>query len=160
MINEFKGPYKEFSNFEPVVIYWKGIKFPSVEHAYVACKSSNPKFWEMISKIPANKAGKAKKEGRKVPLRPNWEDVRVYYMEQFLIQKFKYDKFKNKLMSTGDETLVEGNHWHDNFWGDCSCDKCKDIEGQNMLGELLMSIREWFNEDSSVGRHSRGIRST
>jgi len=124
-----------------VIIYWKGFKFPTVEHAYVASKSTNPKFWEKISKISAKSTGLAKKEGRSIILRPNWENNKVYFMEQFLGQKFKYNKFKDKLLLTGSEKIVEGNYWHDNFWGDCYCEKCKNIEGKNMLGELIMIIR-------------------
>lgn len=37
--------------------------------------------------------------------------------------------------------IVEGNYWHDNYWGNCTCDKCKNIEGQNKLGKILMKIR-------------------
>lgn len=141
-ILNFKGPYKEFSNFEPVTIFWKGLKFPTVEHAYVASKSTDPKFWKKISQIDANKAGLAKRLGRKCQVRPNWDTVKVHYMEQFLIQKFKYEKFEKKLINTWYEKLVEGNWWHDNFWGNCLCEKCSGIEGQNMLGELLMIIRD------------------
>ncbi len=43
--------------------------------------------------------------------------------------------------STGE--IVEYNHWHDNFWGDCLCDRCKHIDGENMLGKMLMAIRCW-----------------
>jgi len=31
--------------------------------------------------------------------------------------------------------------WHDNYWGNCYCFKCKDIKGVNKLGEPLMDIR-------------------
>jgi hypothetical protein len=43
------------------------------------------------------------------------------------------------LLSTGDMELTESNWWHDNFWGVCTCNKCKD--GENNLGKILMDIR-------------------
>lgn len=46
------------------------------------------------------------------------------------------------LKDTGKEVLVEGNLWHDNFYGDCKCDRCNDIKGQNLLGKLLMQVRD------------------
>jgi ribA/ribD-fused uncharacterized protein len=141
LIDRFIGPYSYFSNFEPVVIFWKGMKFPSVEHAYVASKSLDPKFWRDVSQMKAKDAGIAKKWGRNVKIRTDWEQVKVSFMEQFLIQKFNYDRFKVKLISTKNEELVEGNWWHDNFWGNCSCNKCSNIKGENMLGKLLMKIR-------------------
>lgn len=63
-------------------------------------------------------------------------------MENFLRQKYAYPKFRNFLLSTGDEYLIEGNFWHDNFWGDCRCRKCKDKEGENRLGLLTMKVRD------------------
>ena len=44
IINEFKGHYEKFSNFYPVIIYYQGINFPSVEHAFVAAKSNDRMF--------------------------------------------------------------------------------------------------------------------
>lgn len=63
-------------------------------------------------------------------------------MRQLLMQKFADVNLRVKLLATEDEELVEGNYWHDNFWGNCSCPKCKDIQGKNVLGTLLMEERE------------------
>ena len=65
-------------------------------------------------------------------------------------KNFQYDpdkkanlaELREKLKATGDATLIEGNHWHDNRWGKCTCDKCQNKEGQNWLGKILMEIRE------------------
>ena len=141
MIDNFKDEYNEFSNFYPCVIYHKGLRFESVEHAYVASKSNEYFFWKLISQLPANKAGLAKKRGRSIKLREDWNEIKLELMEELLKKKFEIKKFKEKLLSTGDEHLVEGNYWHDNYWGNCFCKKCKNIEGQNMLGKLLMKIR-------------------
>ena len=43
--------------------------------------------------------------------------------------------------TTGDAELIEGNTWHDNYWGVCSCSKCNG-RGKNRLGKLLMKVRE------------------
>jgi len=51
------------------------------------------------------------------------------------------------LLATLDAELIEGNAWHDNFWGDCFCEKCRDIEGLNVLGNILMRIREELQFD-------------
>lgn len=62
-------------------------------------------------------------------------------MNDLLWQKFNQEPFKTKLLQTGSETIIEGNWWHDNFWGICQCKKCEYIEGENNLGFLLMHIR-------------------
>lgn len=46
------------------------------------------------------------------------------------------------MVNTKDAILIEDNHWHDNFWGDCHCPKCEHIKGVNMLGQLTMAKRE------------------
>ena len=49
---------------------------------------------------------------------------------------------RETLLGTSTKELVEGNYWHDNVWGDCSCEKCKNIKGQNLLGKQLMQVRQ------------------
>ena len=142
VIDEFKGNYKMFSNFYPVIIFHSGVKFPSVEHAYVASKSKDRLFRYRISQIPEDQAGKAKRRGEKIQLRENWDMLKLSYMRRFLIQKFSYRQFRELLISTGDATLIEGNYWHDNYWGDCYCPKCGNITGQNQLGKMLMKMRD------------------
>ena len=63
-------------------------------------------------------------------------------MYQALWLKFSIPTLREKLLATDNEELVEGNTWHDNTWGECSCERCKDIKGQNRLGKMLMQIRE------------------
>ena len=140
-IKEFKGKYNKLSNFYPAPIYFAHIKFPTVEHAFVASKSDDPMFWYKIQMIPADKAGKAKRLGRKIQLRDNWDNIKLTFMKKFLIQKFLLKEFGSFLKSTGNVKLIEGNHWHDNYWGDCHCYECQNIIGQNHLGILLMEVR-------------------
>ena len=63
-------------------------------------------------------------------------------MKKLLKQKFSNTEFRNFLLSTGDLYIEEGNYWHDNFWGNCYCKKCIEIEGINKLGKLVMEIRD------------------
>ena len=85
--------------------------------------------------------GAAKRMGRHVALRPDWEKIKVDVMRLGLILKFTDAELAEKLIATGDEELVEGNWWHDNTWGNCVCQKCQDVPGRNMLGMLLMKLR-------------------
>jgi len=140
-VDSFKDKYEKFSNFYPVVIHFEGINFPSVEHAFVASKSTDVFFRKRIAELPSEQAGKAKRMGRKIFIRPDWDIVKIAYMKRFLMQKFMYDEFRILLLSTGDMPIIEGNYWHDNYWGNCYCPKCKDIQGKNNLGKLLMKVR-------------------
>ena len=141
VIDSFKGQYEMFSNFYPAIIEWNTMIFQSVEHAYVASKSNSFMFWRKISQMGPHTAGKAKREGKNISLRKDWNVVKLSFMRNFLTRKFNQDPFKQLLLSTEDVTLIEGNYWHDNYWGNCKCDKCKNIPGQNQLGKMLMKIR-------------------
>lgn len=82
---------------------------------------------------------------------PDWADRRVGVMAYGLYHKFvMHADLRLMLIDTGIEELVEGNYWHDNFWGDCGCPKCASIKGKNVLGRLLMNTRNYFRELTSI----------
>ena len=69
-------------------------------------------------------------------LRHDWESVKDSIMSKGLLQKFStHTDIKEILLSTGDNYIVE-NSPIDYYWG-CGEDK----SGKNMLGKLLVSIR-------------------
>jgi ribA/ribD-fused uncharacterized protein len=142
-IYRFIGEYEFLSNFHPVVIIFEGIRYASVEHAYVASKTMDKQFRKKIAKLTGNYAALAKKMGRKCRVRPGWEEIKLRLMRDFLTQKFTQEPLKTQLLQTGDQELIEGNYWHDNYWGECICEKCNGVvNSQNHLGKLLMEIRE------------------
>jgi ribA/ribD-fused uncharacterized protein len=140
-ICNFKGEYDWLSNFYPVIVTYKSFQFQTVEHAYVASKSNDFRFHKKISQLPSTQAGKAKRLGRQIRMRTNFEIEKISIMKRLLIQKFGYPELKTKLLNTGRLHIVEGNYWHDNFWGDCYCKKCINKKGNNQLGKLIMNIR-------------------
>ena len=140
MIDCFDGEFAFLSNFHPSMITVDGIEFPTVEHLFQAAKTVSLVEREKIA--AAATPGQAKRLGRNVILCDNWEEIKDDVMLNALRLKFAILSFREKLLATGDEELVEGNTWHDNTWGNCSCDRCKNIEGQNRLGKMLMQVRE------------------
>lgn len=141
MINSFTGRYKFLSNFQPVIIRYEGMSFKSVEHAFQAAKTFDVSQRRRIRS--ATFPGDAKKLGRQVTLRPDWERVKVDIMSALVLYKFTEDPdLKRRLLKTGEAKLVEGNAWHDNFWGVCLCSRCREISGKNVLGHLLVHTRE------------------
>lgn len=118
--------------------------FHSVEAAYQACKCAKH---EDFCKFPSLDPSRAKKLGKKVELREDWDSVKLEIMEQLVRQKFtgpKSEMCKMILLGTGDEEIIEGNTWGDTFWG-----VCNGI-GENHLGKILMKIREEINERRGV----------
>lgn len=82
----------------------------------------------------------AKRLGRRIKLRPDWEQVKDGVMEAVLRAKFSDLELRNRLLATGDVELVEGNTHGDTYWGVC------DGKGRNMLGKLLMKLRAEYRE--------------
>ena len=140
MIIDFNGKYAFLSNFYPSTFAHDGIEYPTVEHFFQAAKTLDIKEKKAIA--AAATPGEAKRMGRKVQLRPNWESIKEYYMELGLRLKFAKPSLRQKLLETGSNELIEGNSWHDNEWGSCYCARCQNIAGKNKLGKLLMKLRE------------------
>ena len=124
--------------------------YPTVEHFFVAMKTTDQSIRDQIKEEIS--PGRVKRIGRKLELRPDWDEIKLKVMEYALRIKFKPGTgLAEMLVATGDRCLVEYNKWHDNYWGDCYCNvsKCQ-WPGGNHLGKLLMKIRsELVSEDPS-----------
>lgn len=138
VIDRFDGEFRFLSNFWTLgfVIQLADdptVNYPTTEHAYQAAKTLDLSHRRDVLHLTA---GQAKRFGRKVVLRPDWEEVKVDIMLHLLRQKFhRRGALAQYLDQTGDAMLIEGNHWGDVFWG-----MCKGV-GENHLGRLLMKIR-------------------
>ena len=139
MIKEFQKEYRWLSNFAYCKIFYEGITYPSVENAYQAAKTINVEEREAIASATA---GQAKRLGKTLTVREDWEDVKVQVMRELLTIKFCQTKYLGLLLATGNQHIQEGNYWNDKFWGVC----LKTGEGENNLGKLIMDIREKTNE--------------
>ena len=94
---------------------------------------------ERIAALP--KAVQAKRAGRTVTMRRDWDDVKLSAMRYLLRQKYAPGTpHARALLATGDAEIVEWNYWHDREFGRCSCDRCGG-QGRNELGRALMRVR-------------------
>lgn len=140
MINGFDAEYAFLSNFYDCPVMYNGLKFLNTEAAFQAAKCLNEAEAREFCFLPPNQA---KRRGRRITLRPDWEAVKYDIMLEIVRCKFTQNvELQAKLLATGDEELVEGNWWHDNIWGNCSCDHCINKEGKNWLGNILMQVRD------------------
>ena len=147
VIDSFSGRYRFLSNFYPCRIVFFGKVWPSSEHLFQALKTNDEASRRRIQCAP--RPIQAKHLGRHVKLRHDWEDIKDNVMRTVVQAKFQQNpNLMEKLLQTGKSVLVEGNDWHDNVWGNCTCPRCKDIEGENRLGRALMDLREEFQNRS------------
>ena len=139
-IRSFRGDYRFLSNFYQCPFEYEGLTYPNSEAAFQAAKAVDPA--ERVKYTQIKNPVRAKQMGKREVLRPDWNNIAYGVMDTVLHAKFSDPTLVAMLLATGDAYLEEGNHWHDNRWGRCSCDKCRDKEGQNWLGKILMGIRD------------------
>jgi ribA/ribD-fused uncharacterized protein len=140
MIKEFQGKYRPFSNFWYATVKVGEIEFPTNEHAYVYLKAAySVDKIKLLPQLLQLKPGEAKKLGRTLPFRPDWDAVKYGVMEDLCRRKFiHHPELKKLLLSTRNEELQEGNLWNDTYWGV----NLRTGKGENNLGKILMKIRE------------------
>jgi ribA/ribD-fused uncharacterized protein len=134
-IDSFRGKYYFLSNFFPAEVTYNGLTYQNNEAAFQAQKTySKEERIEFTTLEPRD----AKRRGRRVRLRKDWEQVKDRIMEEIVRAKFSQnEELKEQLLATGDAQLVEGNRWNDRYWG-------VDIRsgvGENHLGKILMKVR-------------------
>lgn len=140
-IGSFQDENRFLSNFYPVTtgVFYRGVNFPTVEHAYQAAKAflssgaRNEVILHAYALLP--KAGMAKVLGGVVQTFPEWEMAKLSLMKEFLTQKYHDPVLRRLLLNTRPCELIEGNTWGDTFWGVCNG------VGENNLGKLIMEVR-------------------
>jgi ribA/ribD-fused uncharacterized protein len=143
MIDRFEGEFAFLSNFYP-----SEILPPTLEHHFQSWKTVNLDWFCEIR--AAETPGRAKRLGRRAPMRSDWDQIKDNCMLDLVRQKFTQLDLRQLLLATGGETLVEGNTWHDNYWGACIMEyrhkPCWDAIRQNKLGHILMQVRQEIKE--------------
>lgn len=133
-INEFRGEYRFLSNFWSCPVNYDGVAYQNAEAAFQAQKCIDPADRAMFASLNPSEA---KRLGRRVKLRSDWEAIKDQIMCQVVQAKFTQNPdLMEKLKATGDAVLVEGNTWDDRYWGICRG------SGQNKLGRILMALRD------------------
>lgn len=137
-IFQFTNENHFLSNFHPATFFWNDLQWDNSECAYQAAKSLDIYTQLSFTKMSAREA---KKEGKVIACRPDWEQVKVSIMTEIVYEKFSQNPdLIQKLLATGTQKLEEGNNWGDKFWGVSPVGGY----GQNWLGRILMSIRKDF----------------
>lgn len=139
MIAKLENQYRFLSNFWSCFVVYDNIRYPSTENAYQAAKCLNKvdrKYFETC------KASEAKRQGKIVKIRTDWENVKLDVMYNLLKQKFNIEPYRWMLLDTNEELIEEGNWWGDTYW-----DTCNGV-GENHLGKLLMKVRSELRKES------------
>lgn len=134
LINSFRYEYYFLSNFYEAPVEYDGVLYRNNEAAFQAQKCADKSDRQKFSDLSPTEA---RHLGRKIPLRKDWEQVKVSLMREIVQAKFKQNpQLKEMLIATGDAYLEEGNTWGDKTWGTVNG------AGANLLGKILMDVRE------------------
>lgn len=134
MIKNFRGENHFLSNFCTAPILWDGVFYMNNEAAFQSAKLLSKEERRAFSMLDPTTA---KRQGRKVQLRPDWEKVKYDIMYDIVKTKFEQNEaLKIKLLATGDQYIHEENSWGDRVWGTVNG------VGKNYLGKILMKVRE------------------
>ena len=134
VIDKFEGEYRFLSKFYERQVTIDGLTFENTEAAFHSYKqpSRREEFVGLTAK-------EAKRLGRSVTLRDDWEEIKDSVMFNVCMAKFsQHEDIKQALLKTGNADLIEGNAWNDTYWGVCNG------KGRNKLGQILMLIGAAF----------------
>lgn len=138
MIDHFRGKYSFLSNFYECNICYRGRTYKNAEAVFQSMKTIDENIRDMFITMTAKKA---KKYGRVVELRKDWDTIKINVMYEVVYLKFAQNEhLKDLLLRTGSQELIETNSWNDTYWG-----VCNGI-GQNNLGNILMWVRDDLRE--------------
>lgn len=142
VIDSFRDENFYLSNFYETQVTYGGITYGSNEAAFQAQKCEYPAEREAFVTLNPSEA---KKKGRRMKLRPDWESVKMKLMYDIVWAKFtQHPDLAEKLLATGDAVLEEGNNWNDRIWGVVWENGVK--KGSNLLGQILMLVRQRLQE--------------
>jgi ribA/ribD-fused uncharacterized protein len=136
--------YGQFSNFAPFPFELDGQEWPTSEHYFQAQKFEIAEYRERIRTAASPMLAARLGRSRKVPIRTDWEAVKLDVMRKAVGQKFRtHPALAALLLSTGDEQLIEAAP-RDYFWGAGA-----KGTGLNWLGKILMELREEIRAEES-----------
>lgn len=157
IISDFRKEHGFLNTFfdRDGLVEYDGLVYRSVEAAFQAAKLVGPteeetrKLREPFQTITPREA---KLAGSKIQ-RSDWDKIKLQVMYDITYSKFLRNRdLRRRLIRTGGFQLINGNTKHDNFYGECMCNKCKNKAKANHLGKILMQVRDRliFEEDTGV----------
>lgn len=146
-----------FYNGKGSIFRYENLMFTSAEQAFQYAKAKYFNDKTCMERIyGCSLPVEAKMESRQIKnfIAEEWGQVKVDIMREILALKFEHHSLKKQLLDTKNLKLVEANTG-DYFWGFGGSDTDTNAiledswKGQNMLGQLLMELRETLKDQGS-----------
>ncbi len=131
-------------------LHINGVRILTTEALYQACRFPHmPEVQREIIGQHSPMTAKMKSKPHRKDSRPDWAEVRYKVMRWCLRVKLaqNYEEFGRLLLATRDRPIVEQSR-KDDYWGAKLTSETGDtLIGQNVLGRLLMELREKLKLD-------------
>ena len=136
----------------PLVV--NGVRIPTAEALYQACRFPRlPNVQRDIVGQRSPMTAKMKSRAHHGETRPDWDGIRYKVMRWCLRAKLAqhYETFGRLLLATGQRPIVEQSR-KDVYWGARASSDDATLVGRNVLGRLLMELRERLHatDDASL----------
>lgn len=147
-------PYGCFSNLFKRSVVFEERTFETAEHAYQAGKARKPQVREWILAAPSPALVAMAAHGLYWwDIRSDWSKIKFARMRDVLRAKFtQHEDLRDILLATGAARLVESatvDNQVNRLWGEVNG------VGKNMLGTLLMEVREELRSAQAAARPKR-----
>lgn len=133
----------------PLIV--NGVRVRTAEALYQACRFPHlPEIQKEIIRQHSPMTAKMKSKPYRKDSRADWDAVRYRVMRWCLRVKLaqNYDEFGQLLLATKNLPIVEQSR-KDDYWGAKPFNETGTLVGQNILGRLLMELRDKLKEDSA-----------
>lgn len=126
------------------------VRILTSEALYQACRYPHlPDVQRMIIQQTSPMTAKMKGKPYQSETRPDWEEVKFKIMRWCLRVKLaqNYQEFSRLLLATRQRDIVEQSR-KDDYWGAKVTEDGEELVGENVLGRLLMALRQRLNDDT------------
>ena len=142
----FRGGNSYLSNLYACSIRVWNREFHTVESAYQWKKCVHNNDWKTAEKMAATSTGMqdkylSKSIREKAHLREGWNRQRYSVMYALVAVKFRDRHLRKRLLDTVESELMEWVKSKEGFWSALTYD---GRAAQNMLGQILMQLREFI----------------
>lgn len=142
-------PFGAFSNLFRRTFTFEGVAYLTAEHAYQAGKARKEAVRDWILSAPSPSLVAMAAHGLYTwDIAPNWSKIKFTRMKGVLLAKYgQHEDLRNLLLGTGDAHLIESatiDNAVNRLWGEVNG------VGKNMLGKLLMEVREELRQLETV----------
>lgn len=124
------GFYKDGVYYKTSEHYFQSKKFDDIAVVNKIINAATPKEASNIGRDRLNKK------------RDNWRDIKKDIMFEAVLYKFEQNEdIKQKLLSTGDEEIIEETV-KENYWG-----IGPNYDGENNYGKILCKVRDYLRRN-------------